>query len=175
MIKYGLYILILGFIVACSEELPDKPTPELVDSWNKINSSDLGKSIAIQEEIDIKLYLELHRDWKMTTTGSGLQYFIYEEGEGRAPIRKEIAEIEYAITLLDGTEGYKTNDNEYEEIVMDQSDIESGLQEALKLMKVGDRMKLIIPSHIGHGILGDMKKIPPLTTLVVDIHLLGIK
>ena len=173
--KYIVYILMLGLLAACSEEDTENPAPKLIDSWTKNNSSDLGKNIAIQEGIDIKLYLEMHRDWKMTTTGSGLQYYIYEEGDGVTPVRKDIAEIEYAITLLDGTECYKTEKSEYEEVVVDQSDIETGLQEALKLMKVGDRMKLIIPSHIGHGILGDMKKIPPLTTLVMDIHLLGIR
>ena len=167
--------MVFGFLAACSEKVVDQPVSELADNWTKQNSSDLGKNIAIQEEIDIKLYLELHREWQMTTTGSGLQYFIYEEGEGRTPERKDVAEIEYSITLLDGTECYKTNASEYEEVIVDQSDIESGLQEALKLMKEGDRMKLIIPSHIGHGILGDMKKIPPLTTLVMDIHLMGVK
>jgi FKBP-type peptidyl-prolyl cis-trans isomerase FkpA len=117
----------------------------------------------------------MHRDWKTTVTGSGLRYYVYKEGDGESPSPDDIAEIEYEITLLDGTECYKTPSTEYEEVVVDRSDVESGVQEALKIMKVGDHAKLIIPSHIGHGVVGDMDKIPPLTTLVIDIHLLGIK
>jgi FKBP-type peptidyl-prolyl cis-trans isomerase len=40
-------------------------------------------------------------------------------------------------------------------------------------MKVGDKAKLIIPSHLGHGITGNMDKIPPLSTLIVDIELIS--
>ncbi len=42
-------------------------------------------------------------------------------------------------------------------------------------MTIGDRAKLIVPSHIGHGLVGDMDKIPPLNTLVIDIYLIGIQ
>ncbi len=174
MYKLVIAIVSLGLFYACSEvEVED--APNLADSWTKNNSSDLGRNIAIQEEIDIKLYLELHKNWEMTTTGSGLQYFIYEEGEGQSPKTKDIVEVEYSISLLDGTVCYLMPPDEYTEVKVGQSEVETGLQEALKLMKVGDRMKLIIPSHIGHGMLGDREKIPPLTTLVVDIRLLDIK
>ena len=111
----------------------------------------------------------------MEQTGSGLRYYIYKHGEGETPQPEEIAEIEYSIELLDGTECYRTEDDEYEELVMERSEVESGVHEALKLMRPGDKAKLIIPSHLGHGLLGDMDKIPPLTVLVVDITLLGIK
>ena len=109
----------------------------------------------------------------MEKTGSGLQIFIYENGIGDSVYSGEIADIEFAITLLDGTECYKTASDEYQEVLVDQSEAETGLQEAIKKMRVGDRAKLIIPSHIGHGLIGDMNKIPPLTTLVVDVNILG--
>jgi FKBP-type peptidyl-prolyl cis-trans isomerase len=111
----------------------------------------------------------------MTKTGSGLQYWIYTEGEGESPEPNDIAEIEYEISLLNGEVCYKTEADEYEEVRVDRSEIESGIQEALKLLQVGDEAKLIIPSHLGQGLLGDFDKIPPLKTLVVDIKLIGIK
>ena len=64
-------------------------------------------------------------------------------------------------------------DDEYKEVLVDQSEVESGLQEAIKLLSTGDRAKFIIPSHIAHGLLGDLNKIPPLRTLVIDLTLLG--
>jgi len=79
------------------------------------------------------------------------------------------------MTLMDGTVCDKTEADEYVELMVDNSDIESGVQEAVKLLSIGDHAKLIIPSHIGHGLVGDLDKIPPLTTLIIDIHLIGVK
>lgn len=161
--------------MACSSEEEQQPVDV---NWTKENSTDLSKNLAIQEEIDIKLFLEMHKDWKIIKTGSGLQYTIYEHGTvdtTYSPQAGDKALIEYTISLLDGTECYKTEEDEYEEIVVDNSEIETGVQEGLKKMTIGDRAKLIIPSHLGHGLIGDMDKIPPLTTLIIDIHLLGIK
>lgn len=167
-----IYLSFFCAFIACSED--EKVVPKDV-KWSKTDSSTLSKKIAENEEIKIKLFLEMHKNWKMEMTGTGLRYYVYEHGSGASPKRKEIAEIEYEVTLLDGSKCYKTEADEYEELVVDQSDIETGVQEALKLLKVGDRAKLIIPSHIGHGLLGDQDKIPPFTTLVVDIYLSGIK
>ena len=157
-------------------ETPEKEAFDV--NWTKKNSSELNKNLAIQEEINIKLFLEMRKDWTLTQTGSGLQYFIYEHGEKDTlihPSKGNIAEIEYEVKLLDGTLVSKTEIDEYEEFKVDNSDIESGVQEAVKKLTKGDRAKLIIPSHIGHGLIGDLNKIPPLTTLVMDIYLLGIK
>ena len=168
-----MFIMVLT-LVSCSEE----EVPENKDfDWTTQNSSDLGQSIAAQEEIDIKLFLEGHKSWKVTKTGSGLQYYIYENGVEDTmnhPVAGDIAEIEYKITLLSGDECYKTEDDEYEQFVVDNSEIESGVQEGIKLLSPGDKARLIIPSHLAHGVSGDLDKIPPLTTLVFDIHLLGI-
>ena len=170
-----LYVVIALVLFGCGEDI--KTDPKEVN-WTKENSTNLGKNVAIQEEIDIELFLEMHKDWVMQKTGSGLRYYIYEQGEVDSlikPIEGCIAEIEYVITLLDGTECNRTEADEYEEIRVDKSDIETGVQEALKMMSIGDKAKLIIPSHLGHGLVGDLNKIPPLTTLVVDIHLIGIR
>lgn len=169
-LRYILPFLVL--FISCEEEIPEQPKEV---NWTKDDSYNLGRDLATNEEIKIRLFLEMHKDWELTQTGTGLRYYVYEKGEGPKPARKQTAEIEYVVSLLDGTECYKTDDDEYEELLVDQSDVETGVQEAIKLLNVGDRAKLIIPSHIGHGLLGDQDKIPPLTTLVVDIHLMGIK
>ena len=173
--KYLAFILFGLLLVSCGEEEPE----ETMDfEWTQENSTNLSIVISAQEEIDIQLYLEQRPDWDAIETGSGLRYYIYEHNEEAdtsiRPVPGNIAEIEYVVSLLDGTECYKTEDDEYEELVVDNSEIESGVQEGLKKMNIGDRAKLIIPSHLGHGISGDLDKIPPMTILVIDIHLLGI-
>lgn len=166
-----IYIAIPLFLFACTEE--EKPVERKFD-WSKTQSSELNHKFARQEEIDINLYLQMRSQWKMTKTGSGLRYWIYEHGEGDSLRSGQVAEIEYSVGLLDGTICYETESDEYEEVVLDHSEIETGMQEALKLLTVGDKVKIIIPSHIGHGLLGDLDKIPPQRSLVIDLTLLGI-
>lgn len=168
-----IYIVLLGVLFSCGEK--DAKQEGQPMNWNTKKSSDFNKSLSEKEADDIQMYLEMRPDWKMTQTGSGLQFWIYKNGDGAIPEAEDIAEIEYEITLLTGDVCYKTEDDEYEEVRVDHSDIETGIQEALKIMKVGDEAKLIVPSHLGHGLLGDFDKIPPLKSLIIDLKLIGIK
>jgi len=172
MRKFIYIVPIVALFISCEEPPPELPKEV---NWTKDDSYTLGKNVAENEEIKIRLFLEMHKDWKLEQTGTGLRYYVYEKGDGPIPKRGQIAQIEYVVSLLDGEECYRTESDEYEELLVDQSDVETGVQEAIKLLHVGDRAKLIIPSHIGHGLLGDQNKIPPLTTLVVDIYLMGVR
>ncbi|MCO5260756.1 MAG: FKBP-type peptidyl-prolyl cis-trans isomerase [Crocinitomicaceae bacterium] len=134
----------------------------------------MNKHFSAEEEIEINLFLARKQEWKITKTGTGLRYFIYENGEGEPARVDDIVEVEYKITLLDGTECYTTAKDEVEEFKVDKAQVETGIQEAVKLMRQGDKAHLIIPSHLAYGIIGDMTKIPPLSTLLVDITLVKI-
>lgn len=158
-------------LTACGENEPEQ-TPEI--NWDQEKSTKMNKELAIEEQIQIKLFLEQHKDWEVEKTGSGLQYYIYHKGIGDQAQEGLIAQVEMNVSLLDGTECYKTKSDEYEEFLIDKSNIETGVQEGIKKMRIGDKAKLIIPSHLAHGLIGDLNKIPPLTTIIVDIHLIGL-
>ncbi len=165
-----LFTLILLF-VACEEE----PKKEISVDWTTQKSSDFSKDLAIEEDIDIKIFLQRKKDWKITETGSGLRYYIYQKGSGPLAESGMTAEVKFEITKLDGTICYKTEGLETETFKIDKSEIETGVQEGIKYMHIGDKIKLIIPSHLGHGLVGDFDKIPPLTTLVVDLELVSLR
>jgi FKBP-type peptidyl-prolyl cis-trans isomerase len=50
-------------------------------------------------------------------------------------------------------------------------DIESGIHKGLQYLKRGDKAILLIPSPLAHGLLGDMKKIPPQMPIVYEVQL----
>jgi len=50
-----------------------------------------------------------------------------------------------------------------------------GLNYAIKLLKVGDKAKIIIPSYLGFGLSGYEESVPPYSTLLLNIKLLNIK
>ena len=160
------------FMMGCANS--EVPAAEDV-SWSNDESTDLNKELAIREKIDIRLFLDRHSDWKMQETGTGLYFYKYEEGKGESAKSRNVVQVQFDISLLDGTKCYSTGaDDVVEEFVIDHSDIESGVQEGIKMMREGDKAKLIVPSHLAHGLVGDFDKIPPLTPIVVDIQLYKI-
>ena len=50
-----------------------------------------------------------------------------------------------------------------------------GLNYAIKLLKVGDKAKIIIPSYLGFGMSGYGKTVPPYSTLILNVKLLNIE
>jgi FKBP-type peptidyl-prolyl cis-trans isomerase len=164
------FVMSLLFLIISTSCSSKKKSPVEVE-WTKEKSMELNKTIAMEEKVAIKLFLAQHSTWKMMETGSGLQYYIYEKGSGDMPKVGSVVEIEYSIKMLDGTLCYETAKDEVIVVVIDHSDVETGVQEGLKKMKVGDRAKMIIPSHLAHGLTGDLDKIKPLTPIIVDIYL----
>ena len=110
----------------------------------------------------------------VVTTASGLQYQVITEGKGAKPKPADRVSVNYAGTLLDGTEF----DNSYKrgepaQFVLDS--VVPGWSEALQLMPVGSKYKLWIPAKLGYGETGTPGgPIPPNSTLVFDIELLDI-
>ncbi len=165
-------LILTLFFVACTEPKEEKPK-EI--KWSTDHSTQMNKDFAIEEELRIKMYLADRPKWKTVKTGTGLRYFIYAEGKGAKAEAEMTAEVTYSISLLNGDLCYKTDTLETETFKIDHSDIESGVQEGIKKMKVGDKAKLIVPSHLAYGITGDNAKIPPLQALVIDLELISLK
>ena len=115
------------------------------------------------------------KKWPMKETATGLHYWIYEPTEGPLAVNGEIAVVSYTSSLLDGTVCYSTGDSSPAEFLIGQDNVESGIHEALLLMKSGERARLVLPSHLAFGFTGDMAKIPQNAALVYDIHLIQLK
>jgi FKBP-type peptidyl-prolyl cis-trans isomerase FkpA len=175
MIKSFTYFFILILIVlSCRQE--KKPIVEEKSKWSKGHSVNFNQELVIREQMQIKLFLDHHTSLKMKLSDSGLRYMIYKKGMGKElATTGKLATIKIKISLLDGTICYETIDNEYEYFGIEKSEKEFGIHELVKCMKVGDRAKAILPSHLGHGLLGDRQNIPPQSILYLDVELIDLK
>ena len=52
--------------------------------------------------------------------------------------------------------------------------VEGGLDEALLLMRIGDKARIILLPHLAHGLLGDFEKIPARSIIVYYIELVEL-
>jgi FKBP-type peptidyl-prolyl cis-trans isomerase len=165
------FIFCLLICCSCSEEEQD---PKPID-WNMEKSSTLNKELAIEQDLDIDLYFSQHENWDIQVTGTGLRVVILKKTDGEYPKAGMNVRTHYKVSLLDGTEVYQTASDEDDIFLIDKSEMESGIHEGIKLMRIGEKAKLVFPSYLAHGLVGDMDKIPPLSPLVVDIELIGIE
>lgn len=169
-----IWVLILLVTFACNQEKP-KVIPKEND-WSKGQSVSYNKEINEREQLSIALYLEHHKELKINTTSTGLRFAkIKENPKGILGAPGNLASVILKISLLDGTLCYETDSSYYDEIPIDHNDKESGLNEALKMLKTGEKAKLILPNHLAHGLIGDLGKIPPLAIILVDVELVELR
>jgi FKBP-type peptidyl-prolyl cis-trans isomerase len=107
---------------------------------------------------------------------SGLQYQIIKNGEGKKPSAEDAVEVNYRGTLADGTQFESTYaDGQPATIKVSDPRVIAGLREALKLMQVGAKWQVFVPSHLAYGQRPLGKVIGPYSMLVYELEVLAIK
>jgi FKBP-type peptidyl-prolyl cis-trans isomerase len=111
----------------------------------------------------------------VTTTPSGLQYEVLEEGDGPRPQPDDQVTVNYRGTLVDGTE-FDASERHGGPATFQVGGVIPGFTEALQLMPVGSRYRIVIPSGLAYGPQGGgpASLIGPDATLVFEIELLSI-
>lgn len=109
-------------------------------------------------------------------TPSGLRYKILQEGDGKKATRGAMVSVHYKGQLLDGT----VFDSSYKrkqpiDFAIGVGQVIPGWDEGIQLLKVGDKARLVIPSHLAYGERGAGGVIPPNATLIFDVELMNVK
>ena len=152
-----------------------------------------AEELVANKEKATKKFIEEIKEQKVKATKlpSGLGILYLKEGNGEKPGIGEKVSLEYSGYLEDGTlldttsselaEAFgqinprKQQMNGYDKpMVTDyslQTDLIAGFKEGLLKMKVGDKVRLFIPSHLAWGERGAGGVIPPNADVVFDIEI----
>tara|TARA_B110001450_G_scaffold180503_1_gene168633 strand:- start:546 stop:2333 length:1788 start_codon:yes stop_codon:yes gene_type:complete len=134
--------------------------------------ADAEKAKALAEE-GVAYLAENAKKEGVTTTESGLQYEVLTTGDGASPSAEDSVTVHYTGTLIDGTV-FDSSVERGEPATFGVSQVIPGWTEALQLMSVGDKLRLVIPSELAYGPRGSGAKIGPNSILVFEVELIKI-
>jgi FKBP-type peptidyl-prolyl cis-trans isomerase len=153
MIKSTRLILPTLFLIGCSEPLK-KPAPTPPATAAPTTTASVGSG--------------------MHTTASGLQYEVMKRGTGTvSPTAADNVTVHYHGTTLNGTV-FDSSVARGQPATFPLSGVIPGWTEGVQLMKVGDKFKFVIPANLAYGASSPSPQIPPFSTLIFEVELLGI-
>ena len=132
---------------------------------NKAQEANIGTGMKFLEENGKKE--------GVVTTASGLQYTVITKGDGIQPKETDNVTVHYHGTLLDGTV-FDSSVERGQPASFPVNGVIPGWVEALKLMNVGSKYKLFIPSNLAYGERGAGGAIGPNATLIFEVELISI-
>ncbi|MEL6304012.1 MAG: peptidylprolyl isomerase [Bacteroidota bacterium] len=109
-------------------------------------------------------------------TDSGLRYQIIQKGDGVAAEKGKTVSVHYEGSLTSGQvfdSSYKRN--QPIDFSLGIGQVIPGWDEGIALLKVGDKARFVIPSHLAYGSAGAGGVIPPNATLIFDVELVDVK
>ena len=109
----------------------------------------------------------------VSTTESGLQYEVIKMGKGKKPAATDRVKVHYHGTLIDGTV-FDSSVERGEPTSFGLNQVIAGWTEGLQLMPVGSKFRFYIPQELGYG-SRNAGSIPPYSTLIFEVELLGIE
>ena len=120
-------------------------------------------------------FLEKNKKKKgVTVTKSGLQVEVLKKGKGPKPKATDKVKVDYIGKLIDGTE-FDNSIKRGEPAVFGVDQVIPGWSEALQLMDVGSKIRLVVPSELAYGETGAPPVIEPNSVLVFEIELHSIE
>jgi FKBP-type peptidyl-prolyl cis-trans isomerase len=163
-----VYLSLVFLLFSCGKPLERQSN----SNHSKIQKIDKSKSIEmnklwVKDEIfKIDQYC-LRYGWNMV---------IQSENSTIKPIIGSEVTMSYDVRLMDSkqTKCYHSDSNGLAKFKVEKSLIESGINEVVSMLRKGDSALVILPHHIAHGLTGDSKKIPPLSTVLYFIKILDV-
>ena len=158
------FILLLS--VGCSSKEPQRAVEKQSETMSiEERLANANKVVAQSEEVQINNYIS-RRNWPVNKLSNGLRIWEYETGKGKKVDYNDEVTIKYRLEAINGQLIYE----ETKTLIVGTLEVETGLDQALRELRKGSKAKIIIPSHLGYGLVGDGNRIPKMAVLIYDIE-----
>jgi FKBP-type peptidyl-prolyl cis-trans isomerase FklB len=152
-----------------------QPLFDMQTSNNVVNSyfaPIVAKKAKALKEPGEKFLAENKKRAGVTTLPNGMQYEILKAGNGPIPVDSNNVKVHYAGTFIDG-KPFDSSIGRDPYTVNMRGGVIQGWLEILKLMPVGSKWKVFIPSDLAYGDQG-RDGIPPGSALIFEMELMEI-
>lgn len=171
------YLLIILFLASCSNrQEARKPISQSSGSFIK-ESIDRNKKLNNKEESIIAAFIKKDslNNYIASPKGYWYSYNTKIDETTTSPIRGDIAYFDYELKDLEGKIIYTKDQLKPQTYYVDKENILMGLRDGIKIMKKGEEITFLFPSHIAYGYHGDNDKIGTNKPLLCTVKLNDIK
>jgi len=160
--KLNIISLLITVLVLNSCKTPEARQPVSQNSGSFIKASvERNQKLVAKEEERILEIIQTDTTHNYISSSDGFWYFynVKVEKDTISPNFGDLVNFDYDIATLEGTPIYTTKEIGTREYRIDQENVFTGLRQALKLMKEGETLTFLFPSHKAFGYYGDQDKI----------------
>ncbi|MGI9545867.1 MAG: peptidylprolyl isomerase [Flavobacteriaceae bacterium] len=152
---------------------------EAVAGWNAVNAFEEFKNSREKRLADERAKGEAELE-KIAAgfdkTESGLRYKILTKGSGKKAEKSQTVSVHYEGSLTNG----QVFDSSFQrnqpiDFQLGIGQVIPGWDEGIELLRVGDKARFVIPSHLAYGSAGAGGVIPPDATLIFDVELMDVQ
>lgn len=173
-----LILPLLGIVLMASCKSPEARRPVTHKSGSYIKESiERNKKIVAAEEAHILEIIAADSANQYTSSPHGFWYYYNEKDSTSAPTPEfgDVVEFDYNLRTLDGRTIYSDAEIPTKTYTMDKEKLFSGLREGLKIMKAGETVTFLFPSHKAYGYYGDKNKIGRNVPVISTVTLHSLK
>ncbi|MDR9457831.1 MAG: gliding motility-associated peptidyl-prolyl isomerase GldI [Salegentibacter sp.] len=160
--RIALILLTILMLGACKS--PEARYPVSQNSGSYIRESvERNRELVAAEEEYIKDLMEEDSATEYLVSNDGFWYYYNKRSTDSSntemPEFGDLVKFDYSLSTLDGEPIYEEGEKPTREYAVDQEELFSGLRQGLKLMKEGETVTFLFPSHKAYGYYGDKNKI----------------
>ncbi len=170
-IKYLKYILV-GVLVSCSEQKPQKP---IQYKQMQIKESLVKKDFELDKEI-INKYIENNDSLTFKNNSNAFWWSTLVKGEKNKRINKNV-QINYTYSVYNYKDQLIYSEKEIGEryAVIGRTKEIRALTEVFKELSEGEKVILLVPSFAAYGFSGDGNKIGPAQPIIIKLRINKLK
>jgi len=170
-LPYLLIILLTLLFISCQSREPRSSSGKSDQLKEPLINA--NREALREEDQQIDDFIRRY-NWNMEKTSTGLRVMVTKHGIGPAAQPGRTVKLSYIVTFLTGDTIYTALKDGPLVFEVGRGQVITGLEEAILLLRVGDRAKIIIPSHLAFGLIGDQKKITHKASLVYDLEFISM-
>ncbi|WP_421824681.1 gliding motility-associated peptidyl-prolyl isomerase GldI [Flagellimonas oceanensis] len=170
--RFFLAVLLVAIVVSCGGPEPRRPVEVKSGSFYK-ESIERTKKLLAEEEAAIQEIISKDTVHEYISSPNGFWYY-YETKNDMANYQLKSGDqilFSYNLMSLGGDTIYTAEEIGPTSHVIDKQQLFPGLQNAVKLLKINEKVTFLFPSPQAYGYQGDNKAIGPKTPLKSSVEL----